>query len=83
MLPEVIGMSSTKAVIRRTAQQFGMSTADCRAEMQLALDEAWAAAWQPGNIRAQAEWQRLFPGGQKPTLEEFIDGVAAALRERD
>lgn len=66
-------------LIGQTAKRFGISPDACRAEMQLALDEAWAATWRPGNIRAQVAWQRMFPAG-KPSLEEFIQGVAASIR---
>ena len=43
-----------------------------RAAMQEALDEAWSAAWTPGNLHAQVAWQCLVPGGHKPMPEEAI-----------
>lgn len=64
-----------KAVIRRTAQQFGLSTAEVRRDMQEALDEAWATA----DPAAKQRQQEMFPDG-KPSLEHFIARVAAELQ---
>ena len=61
------------------AAQEGCSVADVRGAMQAALDDAWNNAWTPGNLQAQVAWQRLFPGGNKPTVEEFIAAMAGKL----
>lgn len=78
LFPEVISMKHLKAklVIRAVAAQEGVSVAEVRRSMQEALDAAWA------NPEGEAERQRLFPGG-KPSLEDFILGMAAELRERE
>ena len=68
-------------IIRKVAKKQNTTVPECRAAMQEALDEAWAAAWTPGNLRAQVAWQRLFPGGRKPTVEEFIAATSRTLRE--
>ena len=60
------------AVIQTIAAKENKAPGEIRQAMQGALDDAWAAAWAPGNIHAQAQWQRLFPGGRKPTVEEFV-----------
>ena len=60
------------------AAQEGCSVAHIRGAIQAALDDAWNNAWAPGNLQAQVAWQQLFPGGKKPTVEEFI---AVAVRK--
>lgn len=67
-----------KRAIRGTAQQFGVSRQQCRADMQAAIDEAWATA----DPAAQAEQQHLFPAG-KPTVEEFLAVLGKQLQERN
>lgn len=64
-----------KAVIRRTAQHYDMPTAEVRAEIQKCLDDAWNTD-DPAVKQAQ---EKLFPEG-KPTMEEFICRVAAAIK---
>ena len=59
------------AVIQTIAARENKAPEEIRRAMQEALDAAWTAAWTPGNIRAQAQWQRIF-GARKPDLEEFI-----------
>ena len=67
------------AVIQTIADRENKTPEEIRQAMQEALDATWAAAWTPGNIRAQLQWQRLFPGGRKPSVEEFIAVTAGAL----
>lgn len=64
-------VKKVETIIDLIAQKEGKETEVVRQAMQEALDAAWATAWQPGNIRAQAKWQQLF-GPRKPSLEEFI-----------
>lgn len=67
-----------KSAISRTADHYGVSEAEVRQEMQIALDMAWEST-DPEVKRMQAE---LFPEG-KPTLEQFIVALAdLAKRER-
>lgn len=70
------------AIIELVAQNHSKSVEEVHNAMQEALDAAWEAAWAPGNIRAQVAWQRLFPGAQKPTLEEFIEVMATNVQNR-
>lgn len=58
------------------AVQEGCSVADIRGAIQACIDDAWNRAWMPGNIQAQVNWQLIFPGGKKPTVEQFIIGMA-------
>ena len=84
MQPEVIDMifSSKKRrsrrAIRQTAAHFGVTEQECRNEMQAALDEAWATAQQDPEVRS--EWEKYFPDGCKPSLEDFMARLAAELR---
>lgn len=66
-----------KQTIRATGRHFGISPAQSRAEMQQAIDVAWATA----DPDAQAYQKQLFPGG-KPTVEEFIAVLGTRLKER-
>ena len=38
------------------------------------MDEAWASS--RNDPVASAYWEKMFPGGRKPSLEEFICRVA-------
>lgn len=83
MHPEVMNVKlgdklRAKAVIRQVAEQQGLSTAEVRREMQLALDEAWATA----DHGAQQRQHELFPDG-KPSLEQFIMTLAGELRSSE
>ena len=60
------------------AAQKGCSVTHVRRSIQECIDDAWNRTWSPGNIRAQVNWQRLFPGGEKPTVEQFIICLAQA-----
>ena len=53
--------------------------AQIRQDIQVSIDDAWNRAWTPGNIEAQVNWQRIFPGGKKPTVEQFIVAMARRL----
>lgn len=67
-------------IISAIAQKENKSPEEIRHAMQEAIDAAWATAWTPGNIYAQVRWQQLFPCAQKPTVEEFIIGMASAIQ---
>ncbi len=60
-----------KAAIIRTASRCEKAPADVRADIQEAIDAAWASE-DPQTIRARA---MLFPKG-KPTAEEFVAVIA-------
>lgn len=62
----------TARTIQVVAEKEGKTLEEVRQAMQEAIDTAWSDAWRPGNIRAQAEWQRLFWGATRPSVEEFI-----------
>lgn len=70
-----------KAIIKVIARLENKRPREIRKAMQEALDAGWAAAWQPGNLYAQLRWQESFPGGAKPSLEEFITQIAKEARE--
>ena len=72
-------MMRVKETISILAAQKGCSVAHIRREMQASIDAAWDKAWTPGNLQAQAKWQQLFPGGKKPTVEEFIAVVSQKI----
>lgn len=61
------------------AAKEGCSMGHIRQSIQECIDEAWNKAWTPGNIRAQVQWQQLFPGGMKPSVEEFIVVISKQL----
>ena len=69
-----------EATIRAIAQEEGIQPQEVRQAMQEALDEAWAARRTPGNLRAQLAWQRLFPAGRKPSVEEFLVRLSRASK---
>ena len=56
------------------------SMAQIRCDIQACIDEAWEHAWTPGNLQAQVNWQLVFPGGKKPTVEEFIVVIARKIK---
>ena len=63
--------------ITKTARISGVAPLQCRRDMQAAIDEAWANSRK--NPEAKAAWDRYFPSGQKPTLEEFMVVLAGRL----
>lgn len=67
-------------VLCAVAQKYGQPVEHVRREVQAAIDAAWDQAWQPGNLQAQVEWQRRFPGGCKPSLEQFLITMGQQLR---
>lgn len=69
--------------IMRVAIQQGVPYKEVRKDIQEALEEAWSEAWAPGNLLAQVKWQRLFPGGRKPTVEEFIIRLGDELQKQN
>ena len=69
-------------VIICTARQQNKPAAEIRQAFQEALDTAWSETWSPGNIQAQVKWQQLFHGARKPSVEEFIIGLATELKAK-
>jgi len=65
------------------AVQHGCSMKQIRRTIQACIDDAWNNAWTPGNLHAQIEWQRLFPGGNKPTVEAFIVVMARKITNNE
>ena len=61
------------------ADQHGCSMAHARREIQACIDDAWDRAWMPGNLQAQVNWQLMFPGCKKPTVEQFMVAMARKL----
>lgn len=62
-------------VIRQVAKQQGISTAQCRANIAAAIDEAWATR-DPETRQKQIE---LVGDSHKPTPEEFLLLVSQKL----
>lgn len=59
-------------VIYDLSRSHGVSMLQAYYIIQRAIQRSWDAAWIPGNIRAQMDWQQLFPGDRCPTVAEFI-----------
>ena len=68
-----------KKILCIMAAQQGCTMKQIRDEIQACIDEAWDSAWTPGNLHAQIKWQQLFPGGNKPTVEEFVVVMAQEI----
>lgn len=58
------------ATIRETARRFGITPEQCRADMQEAIDEAWANS--RSDPESKEKWAEYFPAGKKPSVEEFM-----------
>ena len=69
-----------KASLYTVAAREECNVAQIRNDIQAAIDEAWDTAWVQGNLQAQANWQRLFPHGKKPSVEEFIAVMANQIK---
>lgn len=68
-----------RRAIRGTAAHFGITAQECQDEMQAALDEAWENSRH--DPAARAAWERYFPDGKKPSLEDFMARLAAEINE--
>ena len=66
----------TKNIIKKTAKLHGTTTEQCRVDMQEVIDAAWSSA----DPAARARQNELFPNG-KPTVEEFLNRVAAEIKK--
>ena len=69
-----------KQTLSFLATKEGCSTAQIRQRIQGCIDDAWDQAHTPGNQQALLNWQRLFPNGKKPTVEQFLAVTARSLR---
>lgn len=76
----LINWLKAKKTLCILAVKKGCSIGEIRSGIQECIDEAWKQVWTPGNIQAQVNWQRIFPGCKKPTVEEFIIGIARRIR---
>ena len=63
------------------ARMQGLTIAQVRRSIEVSIDEAWRRVWTPGNLKDQVIWQELFPGGEKPTVEEFIVTMGRKLSD--
>lgn len=59
-------------VLRNLAQSHGVSMLEAYWIIQREVQKAWDRAWQPGNLKAQWDWQTLFPADRCPTVAEFL-----------
>lgn len=71
----IIQKLRTKNIIAKVARQYGISTAQCRAEMAACIADAWATS-DPEAKQRQVE---LVGEDRIPTPEEFIVLVADML----
>ncbi len=69
-----------KRAIKGTARHFGESKLQVRKDMQEAIDEAWEISRT--DPAAKAAWEEYFPGGEKPTLEQFIATLGRRVKEQ-
>lgn len=70
-----------KNTIKKTAKLHGVTAQQCRADMEEAIDEAWKTSRQ--DPAAKAAWDKYFPDGQKPSVEEFIMVLGTKLKENN
>ena len=75
----IIEWFKVKKTLWILAVQEGCTVMQIKQSIQECINEAWAVSWTPGNIHAQVHWQKLFPGGKKPTVEQFIVGITRQL----
>ena len=68
-----------KRAIKGTARHFGESFLHVRKDMQEAIDEAWEISRT--DPAAKAAWEEYFPGGKKPSLEQFIATLGLRMKE--
>lgn len=66
-------------VIRGLARSHGVSMIEAWWIIQRDIQAAWDKAWMPYNLRAQWEWQELFPADRCPTVAEFIVTIAREM----
>ena len=76
----LIDWIKTKKTLFILAAQEGCSMAHIRRSIRACIDAAWNNVWTPGNIHAQVRWQQLFPGGKKPTVEQFIVTISQQVK---
>ena len=79
-LTERLNAKKTLGII---AVREGCSVKQVRKAIQECIDVAWNHAWTPGNLQAQVNWQLMFPGGKKPTVEEFVVAMARKITAED
>ena len=68
-----------KKAIRNMANMQGITIEQARMLMETYIDEAWKHVWTPGNLNDQVTWQKLFPDGKKPTVEQYIVAMGRKL----
>ena len=68
-----------KKALRIMANMQGITIEQARVAMEAYIDEAWRHVWTPGNLKDQATWQKLFPDGKKPTVEQYIVAMGRKL----
>jgi len=68
-----------RAALREVARQEGISVAEVRKEINIAIAEAMRTE----DPKAKALWRSLFPEGYVPTPEEFIVVVAGVVQKQE
>ena len=59
---------NTKAIIRQIAKKHGITTAEVKREMRLAIQEAMKST----DPVTREHWNVLSPNGKEPTIEQFL-----------
>ena len=67
--------SRGQQAIEQLAIQKGISVAEIREEIEIAID----AAMQNPDPAAQAHWAEIMKSGKKPTPEEFIEYISGKV----
>ena len=66
---------NTRAIIRQIAKKHGVTPAEVKREMQLAIKEAM----QSTDPVAREHWNILSPNGKDPTIEQFLTYIAKQI----
>lgn len=59
---------NTKAIIRQIAKEHGVTPAEVKRDMRLAIQEAMKST----DPVAREYWNVLSPNGKEPTIEQFL-----------
>lgn len=67
---------NTKAIIRQIAKKHGVTTAEVKREMRLAIQEAMKST----DHVAREHWKKISPDGSEPSIEQFLTYVVEQVR---
>ena len=69
---------NTKAIIRQIAKEHGVTPAEVKREMRLAIQEAMKST----DPVAREHWKVLSPNGKEPTIEQFLKYTVKQLNNQ-